>query len=82
MENVASADIANITNHSLSMKWESFPDTVMMIPIHFRVVKSDSVTETVEAVFTEMIEPVRIEKELTNFVPQTIIHRSEVIRAR
>ena len=66
MENVSSADVANITNHSVSMQWESFPDTVMMIPIHFKVAKSDSVTETVEAVFTEMIEPVRIEKELTN----------------
>ena len=81
MDNVSSADIANITSHSVSMQWESFPDTVMMIPIHFRVAKSDSVTETIEAVFTEMIEPVRIEKELANIVPQTTILRSEVIRA-
>jgi hypothetical protein len=81
MENVTSADIANITDHSVSMQWGSFPDTVMMIPIHFRVVKSDSVTETVKAVFMEMIEPVRIEKELTNIVPRTTIQCSEVIRA-
>ena len=82
MENVSSTDAANITNHSISLRWESFPDTVIMVPIHFTVAKSDSVTETVEAVFTEMIEPVRVEKEFTNIVPQTTIRRTEVIRAR
>ena len=53
-----------------------------MIPIHFRVAKADSVLETIEANFGEMIEPVRIEKEFTNISHQTTMRRTEVIRAR
>jgi hypothetical protein len=80
--NVSTPDIANITDSSVSLRWESLPDTVMMIPIHFRVAKADSITETMEAKFTEMIEPIRIEKEFTNIVPQTAMRRTEVLRAK
>ncbi|MCX6122582.1 MAG: M28 family metallopeptidase [Ignavibacteriales bacterium] len=79
-ENVSSMDAVNITDHTISLQWKSLPDTVMMIPIHFRVAKADSVTETIEAKFTEMIEPIRIEKELTNIIPQTTVRRTEVIK--
>jgi hypothetical protein len=82
IRDVSTPDIANITDHSVSMRWESLPDTMMMIPIHFRAAKADSVTETIEAKFMEMIEPVRIDKELTNIIPQTTLRRTEVIRAR
>ncbi|MGD1045056.1 MAG: M28 family peptidase [Bacteroidota bacterium] len=80
IDNVSSTDVANITDHAVSLRWQSLPDTVMMIPIHFSVAKADSVTETIEAKFTEMIEPVRIEKELTNIIPQTTLQRTEVIK--
>jgi hypothetical protein len=79
--NVSTPNTTNITEHTVSMRWESLPDTVMMIPIHFRVAEADSVSETIEAKFTEMIEPLRIEKEFANIVPQTTIRRTETIRA-
>jgi hypothetical protein len=82
IENVSTPNAANITDHSVSMTWEWLPDTVIMIPIHFRVAKADSVLETIEANFGEMIEPVRIEKEFTNISHQTTMRRTEVIRAR
>jgi hypothetical protein len=79
LEDIAGEFISSSTAHSVSMRWESFPDTVMMVPIHFRTAKADSVTETIEAKFIEMIEPVRIEKEMTNITPQTTLRRTEVI---
>jgi hypothetical protein len=81
LEDIAGEFISSSTAHSVSMRWESFPDTVMMVPIHFRVIKGDSVTETIEAKFIEMMEPVRIEKEMTNIIPQTTLRRTEIIRA-
>jgi hypothetical protein len=80
IEDVAGEFIANTTAHSVSLQWKSFPDTVMMIPIHFRTAKADTVTETLEEKFVELIEPVRIEKERTNIVPQTTVRQTEVIR--
>jgi hypothetical protein len=82
IEDVAGEFITNTTAHRVSLQWKSFPDTVMMIPIHFRTAKTDSVTETLEAKFVELIEPVRIEKELTNIDSQTTLRRTETIRAR
>ncbi len=52
----------------------------MLIPIHFKVAKADSVTETFQAEFVEMIEPVRIKKELTNIIPLTTMRWKEVIK--
>jgi hypothetical protein len=78
---VAGEFITNTTAHSVSLQWKSFPDTVMMIPIHFRTAKADSITETFEAKFVELIEPVRVEKEMTNIFPQTTLRQTKVIRA-
>jgi hypothetical protein len=69
------------THHIFSLRWKSFSDTVLVIPIHFRVSKTDSVIETIEAKFIEMIIPVHIEKEMTNINPQTILRRTETIHA-
>jgi hypothetical protein len=80
LEDAAGEFVTNTTAHSVSLQWKSFPDTVMMIPVHFRTAKDDTVTETIEAKFIELIEPVRIEKEMTNIIPQTILRRSEIIR--
>jgi hypothetical protein len=80
MDNISGPYISSSTAHSVSMRWESFPDTSLMIPIHFRVLKSDSVTETIEAKFVELVEPVRIESPLTNILNQTNMRRTEVIK--
>ncbi|MGD0590834.1 MAG: M28 family metallopeptidase [Bacteroidota bacterium] len=81
IEDVAGEFITNTTSHSVSLQWKSFPDTIMMIPIHFKVTKADSVTETLEAKFVELIEPVHIEKNHTNIDSQTILRRTETIHA-
>jgi hypothetical protein len=70
------------TDRSLSMRWESFPDTSWFIPIHFRVAKNDSITEIIEARFVETVEPVHIERELTNISPRTTVRYEKVLVAR
>jgi hypothetical protein len=80
IEDVSGLFITGTTDHSVSMRWESFPDTSLLIPIHFRVAKTDSVTETIEAKFIEMIEPVRIEKEFTNIISRTTLRKTEIIK--
>jgi hypothetical protein len=79
LENAYSAYAVNTTDHTVSLRWQSFPDTLQQIPIHFKVVKGDSVTETIEAKFLEMVEPVRIEKELANIISRTTMKRTEIL---
>jgi hypothetical protein len=40
---------------------------------------NDSVTETIEAKFLGMAEPVRVEQEFTNIVRRTIMKRTDVL---
>jgi hypothetical protein len=79
LENVFSPFALSSSTHSTSLRWQSFPDTVLQIPIHFTVVNGDSVTETVEARFVEMVEPVRAEKEFANISARTTMKRTEVL---
>lgn len=80
IKDVSGSFAYNITKHGVSMRWGSFPDTSLVIPISFKTAKADSVFEIVEAKFTELIEPVRIERELTNITPRTTLKRTEVLR--
>jgi hypothetical protein len=80
IEEISGLFVTDRTNHSVSMHWESFPDTSLFIPLRFKTVKGDTVTETLEAKFIEMIEPVRIEKELTTINPRTTLRHTEVIQ--
>jgi hypothetical protein len=80
MEDISGLFITHMTDHSVSMRWESFPDTFLLIPIHFKVDSADSVVETIEARFIELMEPVCVKKELVNIIPQTILQRTEVIK--
>jgi hypothetical protein len=82
VEDVFTPYTANITGHSVSIRWETFSDTSLMIPIHFTVVRGDSVNETIEANYIEMIEPVTIEKQWTNVVSRTTITKSEILSAK
>jgi hypothetical protein len=81
LEDVSAIYEYKSTGRSLSMRWESFPDTSWFIPIHFRVAKNDSITEIIEARFVEAVEPVRIERELTNISPRTTVRHEEVLVA-
>ena len=72
--------IINKSDNSVSLRWNYLQDTTLTIPIRFKVINADSVTETIDARFIELIHPVRIEKEMTNIIPQTILRQSEVIK--
>jgi hypothetical protein len=79
IEEISGLFVTDRTNHTVSMHWESFPDTSIFIPIRFKTAKGDTVTEAIEAKFIEMIEPVRIEKELTNISPRTMLRHTEIL---
>ncbi len=80
IEDVFTPYTATITGHSVSIRWETIPDTALVIPVRFTVVRGDSVVETTEANYIEMIEPVTIEKQWTNVLPKTIIRKTCVIK--
>jgi|WetSurMetagenome_2_1015567.scaffolds.fasta_scaffold23481_2 hypothetical protein len=81
IENIVGEFITRSTEHNISQQWQSLQDTVMMIPIHFKTAKDDTVIEVLEARFVELIEPVRIEKEMTNIAPRTTLKQTEIIHA-
>jgi len=51
------------TEHTMTFRWYSFPDTVLTIPLEFSISKNASVTETIEAVFVEPIVPTVLQNE-------------------
>jgi aminopeptidase YwaD len=80
LEVITGKYITRNTGGSISFKWNSAPDTTLMIPVRFRTTKDDTLTEIIEARFIELIEPIRIEKGTDNIFPQTILRRTEVIK--
>jgi hypothetical protein len=79
LSDIAGEYISSSNDHSVTMRWSAFADTAIVVPIHFRVDKADSVTETIDAKFIEMIEPVQIKKALSNIIPQTTFRKTEII---
>jgi hypothetical protein len=82
MTSASSTYASSNTKRSISIWWESLPDTLLQIPIHFSILKSDSVKEIITAQFTETIEPVHVEKDLVNIIPKTTLYREEVVLPR
>ncbi|MBN1397512.1 MAG: M28 family peptidase [Bacteroidetes bacterium] len=80
MEEISGNYITNKSYNAVSLKWNYPQDTTLTVLIHFKVINADSVTESIDARFIELIHPVRIEKEMTNINSQTIIRQSEIIK--
>ncbi|HVN48021.1 MAG TPA: M28 family peptidase [Bacteroidota bacterium] len=80
VEEVSTPYTSTISGHTVAIRWETFPDTALTIPIHFTVVRGDSVLETTEANYIELMEPVTVQKQWTNVVPQTIIRTTSVLK--
>jgi hypothetical protein len=57
-----------LTESSATVKWYSFPDTLLFLPIRLEVVGTDSLTETIDAKFVEKFVEVSAAK--TNATPQ------------
>jgi hypothetical protein len=60
------------------IEWYSFPDSEMSIPVSFASAGRRSVTETVEARFAGLADPVRITGEMTYVIPRTTVVSSFV----
>ena len=54
-----------------TIRWYSFPDTALTVPIKFSIVGNDSVKEGIEVTFARLAEPVRVEGESMYVIPRT-----------
>lgn len=54
-----------------SIRWYSFPDTLLSIPVEFRTVGEDSVRESIEVTFDSLAYPMTLNNELSYIIPRT-----------
>ncbi|HEX9829169.1 MAG TPA: M28 family metallopeptidase [Bacteroidota bacterium] len=63
------------TEHTMTFRWYSFPDTLLTIPVSFNIANTAQVVETIEAVFIEPLVPVTVQR-----INSSISHRTTVSR--
>lgn len=73
IRNCSTPFATNVSERSVSINWYSFPDTLIVIPLHLVVSGTDTLTQSIEAVFVEQAQPVEIAKELTNVISRTTV---------
>ncbi len=66
---------------SVSLRWYSFPDSILTIPISFTVQGADSVKEYIEATFLEQPFAVEVQNDAASVVRRTTVSKSEMLRA-
>lgn len=79
IKNVGGPFISRVSHKNIIMHWESFPDTLLVIPIHFTISGGSKIKETVEANFTQLIDTIYIKSELTNVSTNTKFTQSTII---
>jgi hypothetical protein len=79
MLDVSSPYVFSMDGSSLTMNWYSFPDTVLVIPISFTLVGSDTVEEIIRATFKEAMTPVSVEKALSTPVLETEVTATDTL---
>lgn len=62
------------------MRWYSFPDQKLTIPLRFEVAAGDSVTERIEVVFDNIMYDWKFERPKTNFIKRTRMESSRVLK--
>ncbi len=67
---------------SIRLRWYSFPDTLLVVPLKLTVVGADTLSETVSATFVEQPVPVEVRKEDAKVVYRTSVSGSALIRTR
>jgi hypothetical protein len=72
LRDISSPLASTSDDHSVSVQWYSFPDSLTMVPLHFTLLGGDSLTERVEATFVQETEPMQV----TNGYKPTIINRT------
>lgn len=62
------------------MRWYSFPEQILSIPVRFEVASGDSVTERMEIVFDDIMYDWKFERPMTNFIKRTRFETSRIIK--
>ncbi len=70
------------TEHSVTFRWHSFPDTALTIPFRFTTANADSIVENIEATFAEPLLGVRVTKDHASTIYRSTIKSSVVIPLR
>ncbi len=68
------------TGHMKTLRWYSFPDSVLTVPVQFQTVGGDSVRESIEVVFDTLMHPMHFAREKTNFFQRTRFYESKVYK--
>ncbi len=75
LENGSSSYAFSIAKGEMKMRWYSFPDTVLVIPIVFTSSAEDVVIEDIRATFIEQMVPVSIRKPYSVPISRTEIQK-------
>jgi hypothetical protein len=67
------------TERTITLRWHSFPDTSLTIPLRFTVARAARVQETIEATFLEPLTDLRAHHERATTVYRSIIHSSQLL---
>lgn len=81
IENVSTPYASWPGPHSLTLRWYSFPDTSLTIPLTFTVTGTDSIRETIEATFVEPMIPIEVSKESASVRGRTLLRTVSVLKA-
>jgi len=79
-ENVDSPFAWSPEGKSVMLRWYSFPETLLVVPLKMTVVGSDSLTEYIEATFVEQLIPVSARKDLASVRSRTIVTSLETVQ--
>ena len=60
----------HVDRQQAQVKWYSFPDSDLVIPVNFSLVGKDSVKESVEVEFDRLVYPVKMELDNAYFIPR------------
>jgi hypothetical protein len=66
---------------SLSIRWYSFPESELTIPIRFATQRPDSIVESIEATFVEPAIPVEVTKDFSTFYTRTTVRQTDTLFA-
>ncbi|MBI4428619.1 MAG: M28 family peptidase [Ignavibacteriales bacterium] len=80
LKEAGSALAHTITLRSISLHWSFFPDSILLVPVHFTVVGADSVTESIEATFVQPLENVEVSKGTANVATRTTLRKGTTFR--
>lgn len=81
IENVSTPYASWPSLHGLTLRWYSFPDTLLTIPLTFTVTGKDSIRETIEATFVEPMIPIEVSKESASVRMRTLLRTVSVLGA-